>query len=682
VSDRALIALAEAAGLLPRWRDAAGATKVVSADVLKSLLYALGFAAATLGDVRDSQARLQAQGEAIPPMLTAEVGREAQLVGQGRGPIARLTLESGETQDIRLTPTLEGSSFLAPQTPGYHRLEVDDRQIRLAVAPIRACVLADRIEGDRAWGSAVQVYSLRGEGRSRASDFGDFGDLAAFARAIGARGAQALAISPVHALFAADPSRSSPYAPSSRLFLNSLYADPGAVAGSDPPPPSPQKHLIDWADAGPAKLARLRDAYQRLKTHGGDALNAFHAFRREGGRDLERHARFEALHAHFFSQTGARGWQDWPSAFHDPESLAVSAFVREQAEEVTFHAFLQGLADTGLAKAQAAARDAGMGVGLIADLAVGLDAGGSQAWSRPDDLLRGVSVGAPPDIFQPSGQDWGVAALSPNALRDTGYDAYLKTLRRAFRHAGGVRIDHAMGLRRLWLTPHGASPADGAYLTYPFEDLLRLIALESYRAKAIVIGEDLGTVPDGFREALHGAGALGMSVLWFERDAGGEAFTAPASWSPKAAALTTTHDLPTIAGWWSGRDIDWQARLGDPASNLETARAVRDQDRAHLWSAYLASGVATGDAPPSGSPSAAVDAAVAYVAAAACPLAIVPVEDLIGLEEQPNRPGTVDEHPNWRRRLPAAADELFDAPAVSARATALSQARPGRARPQ
>jgi 4-alpha-glucanotransferase len=567
---------------------------------------------------------------------------------------------------------------VAPSRSGYHRLEVGEAEVLLAVAPAKACTVRERVTTGEAWGTAVQVYSLRRGETPGQDDFGDFADLAAFARAIGARGAQALGISPVHALFAADPSRYSPYAPSSRLFLNSLYADPAMVAGDAAPWTSDpgSNDLIDWPAAGPTKLKRLREAFGRLIDQDGADLQAFHAFRRDGGLDLERHARFEALHGAFVAQTSARGWQDWPEPFHDPEGLAVSAFVREHADEVSFHAFLQWLADAGLARVQAAARAAGMGIGLIADLAVGLDAGGSQAWSRPDDLIGGVNVGAPPDIFQPQGQDWGVAALSPNSLRHSGYDAFLKTLRRALRHAGGVRIDHAMGLRRLWLTPHGASPAQGAYLTYPFEDLLRLITLESQRAQAIVIGEDLGTVPSGFREALHDAGVLGMSVLWFER-AADDAFVAPKAWSAHAAALTTTHDLPTVAGWWSGRDLDWQARLNPTAGrDIEQAHAARQEDRARLWTACVEADVASGPQPLPQTAEAAVDAAVAYVAASASPLTIVPIEDLVGLEEQPNRPGTIDEHPNWRRRLPAAPEELLEAPAVVVRISALSKARP------
>ncbi len=677
MSDEALAELAQAAGLQPRWQDAAGAEKTVASEALQSLLAALGLDAATPTEVRDRRAQLAARREAIPPMLVADAGREVQLAGQDPSRAGRLTLETGEAHDIRLTPTSRGASFVAPKHPGYHQLEVGDLVVSLALAPPKACGLGDRVTSGRAWGTAVQVYSLRGAAPAGQNDFGDFGDLARFASAVGARGAQALGVSPVHALFAADPSRYSPYAPSSRLFLNSLYADPGLIVGeATPATQHTQDDLISWDAAAPTKLARLRDAYRRLIDQGGDALKAFHAFRRDGGRDLERHARFEALHAAFFADIGARGWQDWPKAFHDPEGMAVSDFVRAHADDVTFHVFLQWLADAGLARAQAAARASGMGIGLIADLAVGLDAGGSQAWSRPDDLIAGANVGAPPDIFQPLGQDWGISALSPQALRDSGYDAFLGTLRRAVRHSGGVRIDHAMGLRRLWLTPHGASPAEGAYLTYPFEDLLRLITLESHRAQAIVIGEDLGTVPAGFRDALHAKGVLGMSVLWFERDETTDAFLAPQAWSVDAAALATTHDLPTVAGWWSGRDIDWQARLGEGDDDIAKARAARGNDRGQLWDACVAAGVAAGPQPEPQTPEPAVDAVVAYVAASACPLAIVPIEDLVGLEEQPNCPGTIDEHPNWRRRLPAAADKLLETPAVAARIAALSKARP------
>ena len=670
MSDVALNALARAAGLQVEWEDAAGDPKAVSPESLRTILSAMGLDAGTEAEIRDSRARLKAQA-AEASFATATAGGDLRLPGAGaRLERAAWTLESGETRDAAVRSAGGVLRLAAPDVAGYHRLEIGERSLTVAVAPQRAFTMEDAAPGRRLWGAAVQVYSLRDD---RPEPFGDFTALAGFARQAGRRGAQAVAISPVHALFAADPSRYSPYAPSTRLFLNVLYADP-AVLGGGQAAGDPGGDLIDYEAAIPDKLARLREAFARFQA-GGDRA-AFERFRGEGGADLERHARFEALHARFYAESQARGWQDWPAEFHDPDSAAVASFAREQAQEVELQLFLQWLADLGLERAQAAAKDAGMAVGLIADLAVGMDAGGSHAWSRRDDLLNSLSVGAPPDLFQPQGQDWGIAAFSPAALRRTGFDAFIATLRSAMRHAGGVRIDHAMGLRRLWLSPHGVDAKDGAYLSYPFEDMLRLIALESQRAQAIVVGEDLGTVPEGFREAMDQTGVLGMRVLWFERDEA-EAFTPPAAWDAEAAALTTTHDLPTIAGWWCGRDIDWMVKLNRRSRYADEAaeRTARDRDREKLWTACVEAGVASGEPPPADQPAAAVDAALAFVARTPCELAIVPVEDLLTLPEQPNQPGTIDEHPNWRRRLPDAPDALFAEPAVSARLERLTQER-------
>ena len=236
-------------------------------------------------------------------------------------------------------------------------------------------------------------------------------------------------------------------------------------------------------------------------------------------------------------------------------------FAASHRDEVLFHEFLQWVADRSLAAAQARAREAGMRIGLVGDLAVGMDPTGSHAWSRQRDILLGVAIGAPPDLFNPRGQDWGLTGFSPRALEDGGFAPFIATLRAALRHAGGLRIDHAMGLSRLWLVPEGADPAEGAYLTYPLTDLLRLLALESARHNAIVVGEDLGTVPAGFRETLDQDGVHGMRVLWFERGEN-NSFAAPQTWDAAALAMTTTHDLPTVAGWWSGTDIAARAECG------------------------------------------------------------------------------------------------------------------------
>lgn len=650
--------LACAAGLLIDWEDASGEPQRVADHVLAAVLAALGLPAVTSAEIAESRKRLrQEEAEAGTSFLVTEVGQEVQV------PAGRLTLEQGGECAVEAGP-------LAIDEPGYHRLETGGEVVTIAVAPRQAFQICDAAGGRRIWAPAVQIPSLRDR---RGETHGDFGALARFAEAAAKQGADALAISPVHALFPADPSRFSPYAPSTRLFLNVFLADPsllGAVASD-----RAESDLIDWQSAIPARMRRLRSLYD---TRSQETRDEVEGFRIAGGEELELHARYDAIHAHFFGTDHEGGWQAWPSEYHDPRGSAVAAFAAERAEEVGFYLFLQWLADRSLAAAQAAAKNAGMAVGLIADLAIGMDSGGSHGWARRDDLLSGLSIGAPPDKLGPDGQDWGITTFSPRALRRTGYRDFIATIRAALRQAGGIRIDHALGLRRLWVVPHGAAATEGAYLTYPEEDMMRLLALESWRARAIVVGEDLGTVPAGFREAMDAHGFLGMRVLWFERTGGGR-FRAPETWARKAAALTGTHDLPTVAGWWRGRDIEWTWRLGrtSASQSLEAEQKARGKDRERLWSALRKAGVTDARRPPSSDPGPAVDAAIEYVASTPCELAIVPAEDLLGLVEQPNLPGTTTEHPNWRRRLPALAEDMFDAPEVRARIDRLNRARRG-----
>jgi 4-alpha-glucanotransferase len=675
VSEDELEAFALEAGVLVEWEDIHGAARRTPPETLRAVLAALGLPAETADELRDSRERLRAAP--APDFITAEVGQPFQPLGGPCGSTAGLTLEDGGRLELALDPAT-GFTRRGVDTPGYHRLEVGDRTITVAVAPPRAFGLEDLAPPRRLWGLAVQLYGLQGRDPR---PFGDFGDLATFASALGAHGAAALAISPVHALFAADPDRFSPYAPSSRLFLNGLYANPATVLGGelgDLGVEAGGGDLIDWAQAIPARMAALRQIYLRFQAAAPAGLRAdLQRFEAEGGGDLQGHARFEAIHGVFFRRDGARGWPDWPAEFQDATNPAVAAFAGQYEDEVAFHVFVQWLGDRSLARAQEAARSAGMPVGLITDVAVGMDPGGSHAWSRPQDLLGGLNIGAPPDAFQAKGQDWGVTTFSPRALAASGYEGFLATLRSAMRHAGGVRIDHILGLRRLWVVPHGAGPTEGAYLTYPMPDLMRLIALESHRHEVLVVGEDLGTVPAGLREILDEGGVSGMQVLLFEQDKAG-AFKAPEQWSPRACAMTTTHDLPPIAGWWRGGDLDWRVRLHpdltpDEAARLQSERAAQ---RTALWAAFCEAGAATGDAPPSDTTGPIVDAAVAFLAMTRAELAILPVEDLLGLAAQPNLPGTTTEHPNWRRRLPAPTEARLDAPDVAARIARLNGERP------
>lgn len=676
MNDEALRHLARAVGLAETWTDASGIEQQVSIDSLHRILAALGLSATTPSDIEDSLRRLAPQ-DRLPPLLTMQAGARLTLPrGAARG---LLTYEDGSVATLRFS--VRGGRLVGPTIDriGYHRLEIADHQVTIAVAPSRCVTIEDRADGKRLWGVAAQIYGLR-----RAGD-GGIGDATAvreLAEAAASRGADAVALSPMHSLFAADPGRYGPYSPSSRLFFNPLFADPDIVFGRErvaghrhDSTALEQASLVDWRPAAEAKLGLLRRLFDDFEAHdvagGTDLSKAFAEFVREGGDLLQGHALFETLHGKWLGSQPALGyWRDWPPAFRQglsrPDDTEMAAFLAAEGSTVRFHQFLQWLASRSFAAAQAGAVGAGMKIGLISDLAIGMDRAGSHAWSRQSDLLLGLGIGAPPDAFNRQGQDWGLSGFSPQALVSTGFEPFLSTVRAAMRHAGGVRIDHIMGLQRLWLVPDGAPPSEGAYLAYPLDDLLRLLALESRRHGAVVIGEDLGTVPRGFRRRLTEAGIAGMDVMWFERNRGG--FRTPARWRKDAVSMTTTHDLPTVAGWWRGADIEVRGAL-----NLAGERELEERhiDRRRLWRAFTASGVAEGPAPAADDPAPAVDAALSYVASSPAPLMLAPLEDLLGLAEQPNLPGTIDQHPNWRRRLKPPAARLFDDPTVARRAASI-----------
>jgi 4-alpha-glucanotransferase len=672
VKEASVRALARRAGLDSDWTDAAGRPQRVALEALVRILGALGFPCSTTAEGRESRDRLLARecSARPPPLVTAASGRvfRMPLAGIVGDVAAELVQEDGVCRSLTLRR--QGTSLVGPgiAAPGYHRLRFADREVQLAVAPRRCLSIADVAGGRRRWGLAVQLYSLAREGDG---GIGDTTALRGLLSSAARHGADAVALSPVHSLFAANGRHISPYAPSNRLFLNPLYADPSdALPGVCllRRPDLERMELIDWPTAARAKYAAIRETFDRLKDNPPSALAEFIA---QGGARLREHALFEAVHAHWMDPARCQAdWRRWPQEWRGPATPAVAAFAAASPREVLYHQFLQWLATVSFTRAQASAHAAGMSIGLIADLAIGVDPAGSHAWTRPTDLLTGLSVGAPPDIYIPSGQDWGLVAISPMALVDAGFEPFIATVRAALRHAGGLRIDHAMGLLHLWLVPHGALAAEGAYLNYPLDDMLRLLALESHRHHAVVVGEDLGTVPPEFRARLREAGVAGMDVLWFQRD--GERFQRPAQWRPDAMAMTTTHDLPTVAGWWSGSDIAERARLGIVGGEDASARSA---SRAMLWRAFVEEGVASADPLKTGDAGAAVNGALGFVARSPSPLMVVPAEDLLARTAQPNLPGTVDEHPNWRRRLPVKADEMLDDPAVAARVAHIRKER-------
>ena len=392
----------------------------------------------------------------------------------------------------------------------------------------------------------------------------------------GALGAVTVGINPLHALFASEPRHSSPYSPSSRLQLDYLYIDPGAVPGfADDPairalaPAAPlagvrRSEMVDHAGVAALKRPVLEALYRRFceidlakRTKLG---RAFRQFQREAGPALAAFAIFEALHEQQNRGAGRFSWRDWPAGLRDPHSRAVSDFARAQKDRVEFFQFLQWQADAQLGAAAEAGRAAGLTLGLYRDVAVGVNPLGAEAWADQSLVVPGMGIGAPPDPLSRAGQNWGLAPVNPQALRQRGFQPFITALRANMRHAGVLRIDHVMSLTRLYWVPAGRSAFAGAYVRYPFAHLLRLVALESRRHGCAVVGEDLGTVPSGFRETMQAANVLSYRVVMFERRHDGN-FISPREYSPLAAASAATHDLATLRGFWLGRDIAWRQRL-------------------------------------------------------------------------------------------------------------------------
>ncbi|QQX61610.1 4-alpha-glucanotransferase [Pseudomonas chlororaphis] len=685
MSDAQLEILASRAGLAVDWIDANGRPQRVEPRVLRSVLTSLGHPADNDQQIEASLRQLLQvqQSRKLPPLLTADAGQGLDL-GHYFAPDTpcEIHLEDGSVLNLKL----DANSMLPGLVPvGYQEVSIAGQHFTLAVAPERCYSVADAVDQatPRAWGLSVQLYSLR---RSGDGGYGDTQALEDLIRVAGERGAEAIAISPLHAMFSSDTGRYSPYSPSSRLFLNSLYAAPGTILGErawrsaidasglgSQLQQLEQQPMVDWPVAAQARQKVLRALYEGFCQGEHPLHQDFASFRHASGEALENHCRFEAIQAQRAARGESLDWREWPDAWRTPRSPALAHFAVEHASDIGFYAFCQWLIARCLERVQSTARSSGMGIGLIADLAVGADGGGSQAWSRQDELLAALTVGAPPDILNRQGQGWGISAFSPEGLVRNGFHAFIEMLRANFAHAGGLRIDHVMGLQRLWVIPLGAPPCDGAYLYYPVDDLLRLLTLESHRHQAIVLGEDLGTVPDGLREKLSARAMLGMRVLLFEQEHGTH-FRPILDWPDNALATTSTHDLPTLNGWWQGRDIDWSARLGLVDASGETHwREHRQREREGLRHAL--SRDPQNFREDTHEADQVVDASVRFLGHTRAPLVLLPLEDALGIDEQANLPGTLDSHPNWRRRLAGSSAALLDDPDAARRLELLACAR-------
>lgn len=572
---------------------------------------------------------------------------------------------------------------------GYHRLTIlrDGTPLGttlLIAAPPRCYQPPALAAGGRIWGVAVQLYGVR---TARNWGIGDFSDLRTLVEQWGSRGAGIVGVNPLHALFPHNPSHASPYSPSSRQFLNWLYIDVEACADfgeSDElrtrvNAPEFQARLqelreaelIDYPRVAEVKRLALDLLYANFRArHLGGATErarAFRAFQQAGGEALRRHALFEAIQESLHRDVPSTwGWPVWPDAYRDADSPAVREFAAEHLDRVEFYEYLQWQADLQLGAAAAESSERGLAVGIYQDLAVSIDRGGAEAWSGQDLYALAASIGAPPDAFNLLGQDWGLPPLIPERLRDAAFAPFILTLRANMKHAGALRIDHAMGLFRLFWVPKGGRPVDGTYVRYPLAEMLGIVTLESHRNRCMVIGEDLGTVPDEVRTALAAAGVLSYRLLFFERNDNGS-FKPPGGFAEQALVAGTTHDLPTLAGWWEGRDLALRLALGlfPSVAARDAAIVERAQDRAQMLLALEREQLLPPGATPNpvSMPAMTPEFALAlqvYLARTPSQVMVVQVEDVLGVRDQANLPATIDEHPNWRRRLPLPLERLPD----------------------
>ncbi len=602
--------------------------------------------------------------------------------------------------------------FAMPLPAGYHRLKVDGLvgQTLVISAPEHCYRPAALKDGGRCWGPTVQLYALR----SRHNwGIGDFGDLLQLIGQVAQRGADLIGLNPLHALFPHNPAHASPYSPSSRLRLNVLYIDVEAV---DEFATCERARRLVFSAEFQSRLATLRDAplvdhvgvaaakfeilellfaqfhERHLSEDGSKALDetgqAFLVFVEEGGQALRRHAIFEALQAHFqAADPKVWGWPVWPQAYRDSVSADVDLFAEQQARRVRYYQYLQWVASVQLARAGDHCRALGMGVGLYVDLAVSVDRAGSDVWRERECFAANASIGAPPDEFNPNGQGWGLPPLRPDRLRASHYRFFIDTLRANMCGTGALRLDHVMGLMRLFWIPPGKTASDGAYVHYALDEMLAIVALESQRNRCMVIGEDLGTVADRMRVALAQSEILSYRLLYFERDAEG-AFRPPADYPANALVAVSTHDLAPLAGWWTGRDLRLRLQLGlfPDLPVFEKQLLDRAQERIRLLSALNRAGLlsALEVAAAAGSqslPAPTVEAIHAFLAATPAALMLVQLEDVLAETEQVNMPATVDEHPNWRRKLPLDLQALAIHPLMVSLTRRLALLRPRRKAP-
>ena len=662
---------AAAAGIAAKYINARGEPEEVSPDTREKLLAAMA-------------ARPKARSAPLPPCQVLLKKRTQQLQIGGKGEYQwQFNSEQGKAYygEISAGEMLKLPSNL-PE--GYHQLLLTQRKkqwaCRIIVAPKRCYEPAELLRGDKLWGACVQLYTLRS---AHNWGIGDFGDLKRMVGEIATRGGAFIGLNPIHALYPSLPENASPYSPSSRRWLNVIYIDVAAVADFQQSAAaqrwwqkkSTQRLLksardtdwVDYAAVGELKIHGLRLAWQQFSTR--DAQDAsvlnFATFIKAGGDSLLNQAAYDALHCTLLKEDPALwGWPVWPEALQHGDQDAVRQFCQDHQDEVRFWLWLQWLASCQFDECWQCCQQHRMPVGLYRDLAVGVAEGGAETWCDRELYRLKASVGAPPDILGPLGQNWGLPPMDPHVMTARGYQPFIDLLRANMASCGALRIDHVMSLLRLWWIPYGETANFGAYVYYPVDDLMAILALESQRHQCMVIGEDLGTVPVEIVSKLRDSGVYSWKVLYFEQESDGR-YRAPSDWPRQSMASATTHDLPTLRGFWSAGDLTLGATLGVYPDKL-ILKGLFEQ-RTRQKQALLEALHHYGCVPKSCAKRAdnMIMTAVLnrglhrFIADSNCARTGLQPEDWLDMAAPVNVPGTTDQYPNWRRKLSTTLEAMF-----------------------
>ncbi|HGF0769177.1 TPA: 4-alpha-glucanotransferase [Kluyvera georgiana] len=660
-----------AAGISPDYINAHGKPQSIGADTKRRLL-----------DAMHRPATDSVAATPIPNVMVLTYGKKMALPVSGSGEFSWiLTTEEGQQHHGKASG---GKNLSLPTRlpEGYHSLTLtqDDQRwhCRVIIAPERCYEPQPLQEAKKLWGACVQLYTLRSE---KNWGIGDFGDLKAMLPEVAKRGGAFIGLNPIHALYPANPESASPYSPSSRRWMNVIYIDVNAVEDfrlSDEAQawwklPATQQKLkaardveqVDYTAVTELKMTALRMAWKRFAKRHDEPMAAFRYFVDKEGESLYWQAAFDALHAHQVKEDKLRwGWPAWPKAYQNIESPEVHAFCQQHADEVDFYLWLQWLAYTQFAECWETSQRDAMPIGLYRDLAVGVAEGGAETWCDRELYCLKASVGAPPDILGPLGQNWGLPPMDPHIIAARAYEPFIELLRANMKNCGALRIDHVMSVLRLWWIPYGETADHGAYVQYPVDALLSILALESKRHRCMVIGEDLGTVPVEIVGKLRKSGVYSYKVLYFENDSE-KTFRAPKAYPEQSMAVATTHDLPTLRGYWESGDLTLGNALGlypdaDVLRGLYQDRELAKQGLLDALHKYGALPKRAGHKASLMSMTSTLSRGMQrYIADSNSALLGLQPEDWLQMSAPVNIPGTSTEYPNWRRKLTTTLEAMF-----------------------